>query len=112
VSEARVRAELRVQAMLRVASRAGHYGVVSRRGDPDAGGILVQLRGRDGYCVLSPLVRGDGEPAWLRATGPAPVAEAEADAYVARQARIDPDLWVVEFESPALSLPFPGIVTD
>lgn len=112
MGEPRLRTELRVHALLRLAGLAGASGVVVRRGDPDSGGVLVQLRGREGFCVLSPVIRGEGEPAWLRATGPAPVPESDADAYVARQARIDPDLWVLEFESPGLELPFPGSVVD
>ncbi len=106
MAEARVRAEVWAQAALRLGNAVGRYGAVLRRGDPDAGGILVVLRGRDGLMVLGQMRLGTGELAWMRGTGPAPVDQAAADAYVARQVRIDPDLWVLEFESPDLLPPF------
>ena len=84
----------------------GRPGAVLRRGDPDAGGILVVLRGREGLCVLSQTRTSDGALAWTRATGAAPVDQASADAYVMRQAGYDPDLWVLEFEAPDLRPPF------
>ena len=85
---------------------AGRPGVVLRRGDPDAGGVLVVLRGREGLCVLSQTRTQDGAGAWLRATGAVPVDQAAADDYVARQVRYDPDIWVLEFEAPDLTPPF------
>lgn len=108
--EQRVKAGLWVAAALRQADGQGRPGAVLRRGDPDAGGVLVVLRGREGLCVLSQMRTAGGEAAWMRATGAAPVGEVEADSYVARQVGRDPDLWVVEFEAPDLLPPFPGRV--
>ena len=106
MTEARVKAGIWVQAALRLGNADGRYGAVLRRGDADAGGILVVLRGREGLSVLSQARTASGEAAWLRATGPAPVDQAAADAYVARQLKFDPDLWVIEFDSPDLLPPF------
>jgi hypothetical protein len=106
MAEPRVKAGLWVQVALRLGNASGQYGAVLRRGDADAGGVLVVLRGREGLCVLSQVRAANGEMGWLRATGPAPVDQAATDAYVARQVRVDPDLWVLEFESPDLLPPF------
>lgn len=104
--EARVKAGFWVSMALRLGDAAGRPGAVLRRGDADAGGILVVLRGREGLCVLSQARAADGSAAWMRATGAAAVDDAAADAYVARQLRFDPDLWVLEFEAPDLLPPF------
>ena len=107
MSEARVKVGIWVSAALRMADIAVRPGVVVRRGDADAGGVLVLLRARDGLvCVLSQVRTGTGEAAWLRATGPAPVDEPTADAYIARQLARDPDLWVLDFDAPDLVPPF------
>jgi hypothetical protein len=108
MSEPRVKAKLWVQMALRLGAGAARPGMVIRNGDPDAGGILVVLRGRGGLVVLSQVRAGEGESAWLRATGEAPVDEAAADSYVARQVKFDPDLWVIEFEAPDYLPPFGG----
>lgn len=106
MSEPRVKAGIWVAMALRLADRAGRPGAVLRRGDADAGGVLAVLRGREGLCVLSQARGADGTAGWMRGTGAAPVDDATADAYVARQLRIDPDLWVVEFDAPDLLPPF------
>ncbi|HEX7388798.1 MAG TPA: DUF1491 family protein [Acidiphilium sp.] len=106
MAEPKVKAGLWVQAALRLGAGDGRPGVVIHRGDADSGGILVLLRGRAGLVILSQTRDGEGNPAWLRAAGPDPVDEARADAYIEKQRRFDPDLWVIEFEAPDYVPPF------
>jgi hypothetical protein len=104
--EPRVKAGIWVSMALRMGDRAGRPGMVLRKGDPDAGGILVVLLGREGLAVLSQARTAEGALAWMRATGATPVDQMAADAYIERQVRFDPDLWVLEFEAPDLMPPF------
>ncbi len=104
--DAKVKAGIWVSMAIRLSDMAGRSAAVLRKGDPDSGGILCVLRGRDGVQVLSQIRDAEGRAAWLRATGPAAVDQETADAYVARQIQRDPDLWVVEFDAPDLQPPF------
>jgi hypothetical protein len=104
--EPRVKAGIWVGAALRLADQAGRPGAVLRKGDPDAGGVLVVLRGREGLSVLDKVRDAAGREAWVRGTGPGAVPEGAAEAYIARQVKRDPDLWVVEFDAPDLLPPF------
>jgi hypothetical protein len=96
----RLKTDIWASALLR---RWNHHTAVVatlvRRGDNDAGTVLLKISRLDGTAtVLSQTVTAAGERAWMRGTGAAPVADADAEAYIQRQRKRDPDLWVIEIE--------------
>lgn len=98
--EARLKTGLWIKALIRRCDLAAVAVAVTARGDGDSGAILLKLNARDDGCSVLTQTRGpEGALVWMRATGAAPVAEPEADSYIARQRRRDPDLWVVEIET-------------
>ena len=100
--QARIKSAMWVQAQLRMCDRAAIPFVVMRRGDPDAGAILIKLdRGAHGFTVLTLGYAADGRRAWIRAMGDQPASESEADAFLQRQIDFDPDLWIIAIEDTA-----------
>lgn len=96
---ARLKSGIWVQAQIRLCDGRMLPAAVLHRGDPDAGAVLVKLNRLDGTCVVFCQVAApDGGRVFDQATGPDPVPEADADGYIERQRRYDPDLWVLEVE--------------
>jgi hypothetical protein len=90
--------DLWVYALIRRVQLAGSFATVVRKGDARGGAVLIKTfdRKSDKAALWAEAVGGDGESVWMR-----PIDhedEASVDAYLARAARIDPDIWVVEIE--------------
>lgn len=97
----RLKSEIWVKAYLRRAAVGGSPGVVVRRGDTDAGAIMIRIARLDGHCDLyapapAGLASDDGERRWNRIAALAP--EVDIEARLAAEVRLDPDLWIVEVE--------------
>ncbi len=88
-----------VSAQVRICDLNFIPATIVRKGDPDVGTVLVKVnRFEQGVTVFAQASTIDDAPAWSRGSGPKPVTEAEADAYIARQVGRDPDVWVLEIE--------------
>lgn len=98
----KLKAEFWVKAHIRRCRVQDVEATLVRRGDDTAGAILIKLNMlENGVAVLTQTRGADGDLVWLKATGAEPVSEADADAYIQRQLRIDSDLWVIEIEDRA-----------
>ncbi len=95
----RLKAELWIKAHIRRVEVEGGCAMVAKRGDDMSGSVLIKLNRLDGTAsVLAPAPHAEAGRIWLAATGPAPVEDAQAEAFIRRQVEFDPDLWVLEIE--------------
>ncbi|GAN68028.1 DUF1491 family protein [Acetobacter orleanensis] len=103
----RLRSDIVARALLRQCGQDGRSAMLLKRGDADAGGILVVLLGReDKAVVLSQTRTAAGDAAWLKSSGDTPLSAEKTQTYLDRQLRYDPDLWVLEVEAPDFRPPF------
>lgn len=97
--EPRLKTAIRIAALLRRYDQVAIPCLVVRRGDGDAGAVLIKFNRLADDCTVFAQERdGDGRLIWQAVSGDAVVSEAAADAYIARQLKRDPDLWVLEIE--------------
>jgi hypothetical protein len=93
----RLKSDIWVAAYLRICAASGIMGVLVRRGDPDAGAIYLRVSRLYGPAFAG-LDGTDAERRFSACLKHATVLDAEADAYLAQQAKYDSDLWIVETE--------------
>lgn len=100
----RLKSELWVKAYIRRCMAAGVPAVVVRRGDADAGTILIRIARLNGHADLygpapAGYVGDSGDRNWVPLLDNA--IEADVEARIAREVHLDSDAWVVEAEDRA-----------
>jgi hypothetical protein len=101
----RLKSGIWVAAYIRRCGVAGVFAAVRRRGAEEAGAIYVIVNRLDGTADLygpAPQAAFDDAHPTDRAFTPMlktlPAPETAVETYIARESRIDPDIWVVEIE--------------
>ena len=85
-----------VSALLRRVNDSGGMAAVLAKGDAQGGGVLVVVVDRDGPSrVFERGIGADGRTALIE-----PTPAGSLDDYWRRRRTRDPDLWVVELDSP------------
>jgi len=99
MSEERIPTHLWVSAVTRRSNRDGVSVLLCRRGEASRGSLLLKMNRLDGTLEVLVQQRGlNGRLGWMSALDGRPVTPDEAEAYIARALKRDPDLWVIEVE--------------
>ncbi|WP_293855419.1 DUF1491 family protein [Sphingomonas sp. SCN 67-18] len=97
----RLTSRMLVSALLRRVSGAGGTGAVLRRGDEQAGAVLLMCMERGRLTSLIERVADMGGGYRWADCGPEDRADGSAvQAYLDRRQARDPDLWIVELDIP------------
>jgi hypothetical protein len=104
----RLKSSIWVAAYIRRCMTEGAYAVVRRRGAEEAGAIFVKVDRLDGTSDLfgpAPQTEFDDarptDRAFMASLRDAPKPNDEVEAYLGKQVRFDPDIWIVEVEDKA-----------
>jgi hypothetical protein len=97
----RLKAGIFVRALIRRVEVAGAQAYVVQKGSEEAGAVVLKVSRLDGTCtILNQATAGEGERVWARPLGDN-CDEAKATAYLDKQRKFDPDLWIIEIEDRA-----------
>ena len=101
----RLKSGIWVAAYIRRAQIEGAQAVLRRRGADEAGAVFIKVSRLDGTAeVFGPAPQSTfdearpSDRAFARSLKAQPASEADAEAYLARQIKFDPDIWIVEVE--------------
>jgi hypothetical protein len=104
----RLKSALWVAAYLRRCNIEGVFAAVRRRGAEEAGAVFVRVSRLDGTSDLfgpAPQSAVDTTPGMDRRFSASltkqPAPDADVEAYLGRELKFDPDIWIIEIEDRA-----------
>jgi hypothetical protein len=100
--EPRLQSSILVNGLVRHAQASGGFAAVMAKGDSSAGSVLVILaeKGRKAR-ILERLLQPDGLYTWQDVGQEALANEEEAERFLSRRLKFDPDLWILELDVPS-----------
>lgn len=105
--EARLPTHLWVMAGVRRCNRDGVPAMVRNKGEAMGGLLLLKIALLDGTARVYAQQRDlHGRLGWMGVPRDAPLPEPEAEAYLERALKRDPDLWLIEVEDRQGRNPF------
>ncbi len=97
----RIKTEIYVSSWLRRCQAEGAFAAVVKKGDPDAGIIIVKTIGEGNAAQAFIEQYSDSDQKQWRCMNEEPMAESEVDQLIAQETKFDRDLWVVEVQDRA-----------
>ena len=101
----RLKSAIWVAGYIRRAQVEGAHAMLRRRGADEAGAVFIKVSRLDGTAEVfgpAPQTAFDearpSDRAFIRTLKTQPAPEADAEAYLARQIKFDPDIWIIEVE--------------
>lgn len=101
----RLKSAIWAAAYMRRAQVEGAFAVLRKRGAEEAGAIFIKVDRLDGTVSLfgpAPQTSfGDARPverAFTHCVSAEPIRNEDAEGYLAKQMKYDPDLWIIEVE--------------
>ncbi|HKT85045.1 MAG TPA: DUF1491 family protein [Novosphingobium sp.] len=97
--EPRLPAHLEVAGLIRRVEAAGGFATVLRKGEHDAGTIMIVFTEKDENTrIYERMPQLDGSRQWQCSKKQDPENAGEIISYIQRRGSQDPDLWVVELD--------------
>ena len=97
--DSRLPAHVEAAALIRRVQAEGGFATVLKKGERDAGTIVVVLTENGGNArVFERMPQPDGTRAWHCSKAQDADNSAEFSDYLERRGRQDPDLWIIELD--------------